>query len=589
MNKTISLTFLALLIIGMIAGCDKMLTKPPLDQATDKTFWNNEKDIKTFAFGFYPHFFSGYGSGYTGGKFFSYIDFASNWKINDTYGYLVPPKFSTRAPSSSADATPPITGDTWSNGYAYVRKANLFINRVKNSPIDETAKKKWIGIGRFFRALEYQKLVLTFGDVPYYSQVLKKDENKKLYKKRTPRTQVADSMLADFQYAAQNVPPSTGAAQLTVNKYVILAFESRAMLFQGSWLYYHKMGKNQEAEKFLKAAKDAAMQIIKSGNYSITSNYRKLFNSEDLSGNPGIILYRKYQTGVTTHSMNAYSDYTPQTGINKDGYDAYLMDDGLPPDLSPEWKGDKSISALFKHRDPRFDETFIDTLRLNGEISNYSSTGISQKKFLNEQIVGQTAGTAPYNNTDSPVMRYGEVLLNYAEATAILAQMGQSTLTQHDLDISINKLRDRPGINMPHLQIMGNMPAVNGKTYDDPKRDPDVSPIMWEIRRERRIELMMEGFRFNDLRRWNKLDKADDYKNPVINRGVYIDLSKHPDAKDAGVQVAGGGSKGYIIPSPKSSGNLRRVKDRDYLSPLPIDQIDLYKKHGITLKQNPGW
>lgn len=588
MKRILTICILVTFVIAM-AGCEGMLDKKPLGETTDSPngYWKSEQNIKTFAWGFYTHFFLGYSTGFAGGKFYTYNGYS---KITDDYGYASPPQFARHAPQSSG---------SWSGGYAWIYKANVFIKRIKNSPVDESVKKKWLGVARFFRALEYNRMVRLFGAVPYYGHVVRENNEQELYKERTPRTQVADSMLADFQYAVKNVPISMGKPGLTVNKDVIRAYMSRVFLFQGSWLYYHKTGKKKEAIKFLKAAKSAANKLIESGRYSITSKYRALFSSTDLAGNPGIILYRHYKSGSSSHSMVAYSSYVVETGPTKDVLDAYLMDDGLPISLSSEYQGDKSIKDIFAHRDPRMTTTFYTkSLRLEGapatQTSNYlySSTGIRLKKYVNYDMVGTHTGRGPYNTTDAPVMRYGEVLLNYVEATAILAQMGQGTLTQHDLDISINKLRDRPVIKMPHLQIMGNMPAVNGQTYDDPNRDPDVSPIMWEIRRERRIELYAEGFRQYDLKRWAKLDYADFSKNPDINRGAWINFNDWPsDVKDA-LTLANHGqlktNKGYIVPDPNQV-SWRDVKPRDYLAPLPLDQIQLYKKHGVTLKQNPGW
>jgi hypothetical protein len=575
-------------------GCEGMLNKKPYGKTTVNDFFKSEGNIKSFAWGFYPHFFRGYATSYAGGKFFTYNTYS---KITDDYGYPGPPEFPRHAPESgtgiSAAARAGRGIDTWSTGYAYIYKANVFIQHIKNSPIDETVKKKWLGVARFFRALEYNRMVRYYGAVPYYGHVVRENDKQELYKKRTPRTQVVDSMLADFQYAVENVPVSTGEAGLTVNKDVIEAFMSRIFLFQGSWLYYHKMDKKQEAIKYLKTAQSAALDLINSGRYDASSNYHDLFASLDLAGNPGIILYRHYATGSTTNSIVSFSTYEAQHSLSKDAMDAYLMDDGLPISLSPEYQGDKTVKDFFAHRDPRMNATLADSLRLDGAPNtqngsySYASTGVPVDKFVNFSIVGTVPGRYNRNTTDAPVMRYGEVLLNYVEATAILAQMGQGTLTQHDIDISINKLRDRPDINMPHLQIMGGMPAVNGKTYDDPKRDPTVPPMMWAIRRERRIELMAEGFRQWDLKRWKKLDYTDFYKNKDINRGAWINFKDWPADVDSALTLTGP-DKGYIIPDPNQV-SWRRVKPRDYLGPIPLSQIQLYKDHGTTLEQNSGW
>jgi hypothetical protein len=137
---------------------------------------------------------------------------------------------------------------------------------------------------------------------------------------------------------------------------------------------------------------------------------------------------------------------------------------------------------------------------------------------------------------------------------------------------------------MPPLQVIGGKPAVNGVVYDDPARDPDVPSMLWEIRRERRIGLIYEGFRLDDLRRWAKLGYLDTKQHPDINEGAWIRKSDYPGTS---AQIAGGAAAGYIIPSPVTQ---RTFDDpRVYLSPLPLDQITLYKEHGVTLTQNPGW
>src|SRR5699024_8020709 len=128
-------------------------------------------------------------------------------------------------------------------------------------------------------------------------------------------------------------------------------------------------------------------------------------------------------------------------------------------------------------------ETFVQELRLSGYVSNYSTSGYSQHKFLNDDIADELIGTLNNNPTDGPVIRYGEVLINYAEATYEL----NGQISQADLDKSINVLRDRDGINMPRLQVNGQQAVVNGQQIDDPERDPEISPILWEIRRERRV------------------------------------------------------------------------------------------------------
>lgn len=559
------ITVSVLLSCFVLTSCgDDFLTRPPLDEMSDQTYWTSENNVRSFAWGFYTAYFDGYGSSYTWGDYFS------GQSLNDDFAPSSPPNFVQNVPTS---------GGGW--GFGWVRKANLMIDRVKGMDMDQEAKNHWIGVGRFFRALEYNDLVKRFGDVQWYGEVLQEDEEDKLYKPRDPRGMVMDSVLADFEYAVENVRMEDGTPGLTVNKDVVLAFMSRVFLYHGTYFKYHDIDQ-QRAQTYLQAARDAANQLIESGRYHLADDYRGLFNSLSLSGNPEIIMYRKYEEGVLTHSLHSYSDGEPQTGVSKDAIDSYRMNNGLPIRQNGSgYQGDEGIDNVMADRDPRIAETFVQELRLTGEASNYSTSGYSQHKFKNEEISGQLIGTQNNNPTDAPVIRYGEVLMNYAEASYEL----NDQISQADLDKSINELRARPDVNMPDLEVSGQQAMVNGQTINDPEQDPDVTPILWEIRNERRIELMMEGFRLDDLKRWKKLEKTDTRDNTDINRGAWIDLNEHPEAE---VEIDGD-QQGFIIPAYQSQSQRSYPGDRVYLYPLPLDQIQLYKDHGATLEQNPGW
>lgn len=569
--KTINKLFLFFSLSLMVAGCsDNFLEKPPEDQLLDDSYWSTEGNVKTFAYGFYPAYFVGYGSGYSWGDYFS------GQALNDDFAASNPPLFTQQVPTS---------GGGWSFGY--VRKANIFINRIQTVPMEQEAIDHWTGVARFFRGLEYHDLVKRFGDVPYYDQELTENENELLYKKRDNRVFVMDKVLEDFKFAAENVRDDVENEQQEVDRSVVLAYMSRIFLYEGTWQKYHE--DNQEkAAQYLAVAKEAADKVISSGKFSL-GNYRSVFNSLNLSNDPEVILYREYEPGILTHALNSYNNKEPQTGASKDALENYLADDGLPVSLSSEYQGDKGIENVMANRDPRLYETFVsDELRINGDAPNYSTTGYAVHKFLNETIADEPEGSSNLNPTDAPIIRYGEVLMNYAEAAAELSSVGGASFGQADLDKSINVLRDRAGIKLPHLEIAGSSPAVNGQVYDDPKRDPTVSSILWEIRRERRTELMMEGFRLDDLKRWEKLDYVDMVQHPDINKGAWIVKADYPDANLENL-ILTEGDKGYIIPASASE-SLRTFDDpKVYLYPIPLDQITLYKDQGVELKQNPGW
>jgi len=554
-----------------LSGCEDFLEKPPLDSLTDETYWTNENNVRSFSWGFYTAYFSGYGSGYSWGKFFS------AQTLNDDFAPSSPNQFRRTVPTAA-------TSGYWT--FAYVRKANIFINRIQTVPMNEEAIQHWTGVARFFRAMEYHDLVKQFGDIPWYDEELSETDPDVLYKPRDSRGFVMDRVLEDFKFAMENVRIDDGNNGLNVNRAVVLSFMSRIFLYEGTWQKYHN-GNTEKAKEYLEASKNAAVQLINTGEYSL-SKYREVFNSLNLTGNPEVILFRHYEPGILTHALNSYNNMEPQTGVSKDAIESYLINDGLPIGLSPLYQGDKGIDNVMANRDPRIYETLVsDELRLNGIASNYSTTGYSTHKFLNEVIKDQPEGSSNLNYTDSPVMRFGEVLINYAEAAAELATVGGAALTQSDLDMSVNVLRDRPGILLPHLEVLGNDAAVNGMVYDDPARDPDVSSIIWEIRRERRIELMMEGFRSDDLSRWEKLEYTDTQDNSDINRGAWIKRADYPKLQSSVTLT--GAEEGYIIPATAAVSQRLFLDPKVYLDPVPLDQITLYNQHGVTLTQNPGW
>ena len=211
-------------------------------------------------------------------------------------------------------------------------------------------------------------------------------------------------------------------------------------------------------------------------------------------------------------------------------------------------------------------------------------------------------------------MKLNEMMMNYIEAAAELATLGKYTLTQTDFDRTINALRQRASTNMPTLQLVGDALRVPAGVINDSQRDADVSPILWEIRRERRVELVYEGLRFNDLRRGKKLNYADMVKNPKLNMGAYVNkreyiewynrvhpttdpkkiltLEKMKEMKLVLLNAKGeyevNDTVGYIIPIVKED-FMRTFANKDYLYPIPIDQLTLYRNAGHALQQTPGW
>jgi len=598
-SKTILIMKTRILIFGIIlslfAACsDDYLERLPNDTLVDNPeFWNDEGNVGNRMFAFYTHFFPGYESGWTRSDFWTLAD-APETSWTDDAAQKAATYFINNAPSTASSAG-------WS--FSYVRQINLIIERLENADMLEESKNHWLGVARFFRAMEYHRLVKRFGDVPWFEQVVDDTEKDLLYRQRDARTTVMDNVLADLEFAMEHVRVSDGMPGLKVNQDVVKAFTSRIMLFEGTWQKYHGQN-NAAATKYLSAARSTALELIESGRYSIAPDYLSLTTSETLDGNPEIILYRAYEPGEVTHSVMGFQLQDGQRNApSKDLIDSYLSSNGLPIEQAENdlFESDKTFSLEMANRDPRLYAN-IDSSRkyLDGVDVLFASSGYYSHRFVNYNL---TEYSGQLSITDAPVMRYGEVLLNYIEASAELHDLGEYSLNQNDFDISFNELRKRESVDMPLVTFDGNNLSVNGMVINDPNRDADVSSLLWEIRRERRVEMVWEGRRYDDLRRWKKLEYADMTLNPKLNMGAWLDkeafvLWFNENVAEAdtqielsdlsGINLDREGTAGYIIPTDDPSA-LREYDERDYLYPLPTDEIALYKENGVTLNQNPGW
>ena len=569
------------------SSCDDFLTRDPQDTVTDvPSFWNNEENLRTSFLDYYTYFFPGYRSGWNRADNFAETNVA-DW--TDDNAQEVATLFTKVAPTTDAD--------NWN--FEKIRNMNLLLSRIQSSSLGEEAKNHWSGVARLFRAMEYAKLVQKFGDVPYYDAVVGSTDNEQLYRARDPRTTVMDKVNEDLAFACANIRVNDGTKGLTVNRAVAQGFASRIMLFEGTWQKYHANNTAKAAE-YLKAAKDYAAAQMQTNAYSIAPSYKSLTTSEDLAGNPEIIMYRSYVENVVMHSLMSFQNTEHEmSSPSRSFVDAFLTKNGLPIHQAgnTDYKG-KEYAKEIQNRDPRLADNIDEEsgLRLNGVAAVYAASGYYANRYVNKDLINKPGGMSSTNTTDAPVMKLNEVMLNYIEAAAELAELGQYTLTQADFDKTINAIRDRQSTQMPHLTLAGNALKVNGVEINDPDRDATVKPIIWEIRRERRVELAYEGLRFNDLRRWGKLECADMTKNKKLNMGAWINKADYPENAEALAKITlcdeNGkivtGNEGYIMPITEVA-KMRVMADKDYLYPIPVDQITMYENHGFKLTQNPGW
>lgn len=575
-----------------LTACNDFLTRDPLDEIADKPeFWDVESNIRTAVYDEYTTYFPGYRNHWNRADWFSQTNIA-DWTDDNAQQKAT---FFTKVAPASTSAS------SWD--FSDVRVINVLINRINSANLSSEAKEHWTGVARFLRAMEYAKLVSRFGDVPYYEEVLGNTDYTTLYRPRENRVTVMNKVLDDLNYAIQHIRTSDGEKGLNITRDVALAYASRIMLFEGTWQKYRE-NNTANAKHFLQAAKDFATTLMSENHYSLCANYKDLTTSEDLAGNPEVILYRSYVEGVVMHSLMTFQNTEAEIDSpSKSLVESYLTKNGLPIHQvgNTQYQGDHTFAAEMTDRDPRLAATIRTSgLSLTGIDDVWAISGYFGNRFVNPNLIDKPGGSSYTCITDAPVMKLNEVLMNYIEAAAELADMGAYTLTQADFDKTINVIRDRPSTQMPHLILAGSNLQVNGVTINDPERDADVTPIIWEIRRERRTELVYEGIRFNDLRRWSKLHYADMVRNPKANRGAYLDKTAFVAQYNAthttpitvetlkGVKIEGGGTAGYIQPIT-STALMRTMAEKDYLYPLPQDQITLYKSRGYELPQNPGW
>ncbi len=609
MKKIIIVLIAAVTLV--FSSCEDYLDKPSLTTMNDENYWTGENSLRLFANGFYNNYFVGYSN--TWG-----VDYASlrGYTFSDDLTSAGKQGgFETQAPTSRASTSEAAAwlttyaGPTWC--FAWVRKSNLFIERIemmKTDKLNADAYKHWSAVARFFRGYEYSRLVTVFGNVPYFDKVITDSELELMYKDRDDRTMVMDKVYDDFNYAFDNMRILDNNSAQFLNKYIAAAYISRLMLFEGTWQKYH-LNNNDKAKKYLDLAVKAAQFVIDSKKYNFSSDYRSLFGSEDLSANKEVILFRQYDAAIgVTHHIASYSNgfESQSPAPNLKLAKAFICSDGKPYKLSTVANADKlDIKNMVATRDPRFEATFWDAPKKE------SATLLYACKFIDRD--GPKLYPGPYpakygsntNTNDAPVIRYAEVVLNWVEAKAELAALGGTAVTQADIDASVNAIRTRPlDATATAKGIKKTAPLSLAGLPDDPERDADVPALIWEIRRERRMEFVFEESRLLDIKRWKKINYMAN-TDPDNMLGLWIDfntelsewLVKAKEGKlkvkkaDGTIVTYNGTNKadmvGYYI--PESVANRDAFTDRVYLAPVGNTQISEYLDKGYTLTQTSGW
>lgn len=505
-----------------------------------------------------------------------------------------------------------------SSGWSWgdLRNINYFIANNVDPKLSPEVRKNYTALARFFRAYFYFEKVKRFGDVPWINKPLAVNDPA-LYAGRDSRTLVMDSVLADLDYAIANLRINNESSRSTITKDVANALKSRICLFEGTFRKYHtQLNLQGTSATWLNHAAAASKAVMDRNAYTINTNggpgvsYRLVFTSNAPVATEVLLASISDQTLNVLNDANWWwtsGTYGAKASFTRTFINTYLNIDGTPFTSNPNYP-----TMLFKdevkNRDLRLKQTIRlgDYKRISGGVQvpapplfSYTFTGYQPIKWTLDDMY-YDAGSL---NTNSIAMfRYAEILLNYAEAKAELG-----TLTDSEWASTIGTLRRRAGITGG----LNTKPTV-ADPYLVANYFPGISdPSILEIRRERGIELSLEGHRFNDILRWKRGELMQQEWNgfyvPALNTAMdlnedgILDVAFYQGAKptpgvagvtyvDVSATISGkvnsqklkNGTSGELTWMTEIS---RKWNDKLYLYPIPQADLLLNPKLG----QNPGW
>lgn len=573
--KYIKYSLVTILLLWGTTSCSDFLDRYPQDSVTNETYWQTEAQLRAALYPCYEAFFK---------------DFIVNW--SESTGETVMWGNITSGLSKVSGGKHAYTDGFpfttyWGQVYGYLFTCNSFLDNCDRAQIPQNIKDVYVGEVKVIRAYLYFLLTTFWGDVPWVDKVITADE---AYVARTPRSKVIDYLMTDLDWAASKLPEvrQLGLNVGRIDRWGALAMKARIALQNERWA----------------VAASTAKEIIDESPYGLY-DYEKIYQLEgDVEINPDnneSIIYSLYVEDVRMHNMANETccpvDYI-RLNPSKSLVDAYLCTDGKPAKTGLEYykRTDVQTSSLytfpeqhyadyFMNRDPRMkmtlytpgdewpggDDGDAEYRKPNPifKLPRFSSlqpgnngangrTGFYLKKYNVKSIAGNY--NIAHNNLN--VIRFAEVLLIYAEA--LYKQNG--TLTQDQVDYSINKLRDRVGMHRMNLD------ELNEWNLD-----------LWtEIKRERRIEMTMDGMSYADIMRWKEGELR--FGRAITGPSLTVclnDLGANP-YPDTGVDEFGD----VIYEKSTAEGGARYFDPAmHYLWPVPYAE----RVKNPLLGQNPGW
>jgi hypothetical protein len=596
MKKNIYILFATIAVL--ITACKKgNLDRFPQTEIAPNLFFNTEEDLALYVNGLLLMPDRG-----------SYLNDQSSDNVATTAAVEV-----KNIMAGNANAQNITGGWDWKR----LRDINYFLENYNKAKVTSEVKNHYIGLARYYRAQFYLDKVQRFSNVPWYSGTLNPDD-KELFKPSDARALVMDSVMADLDFAYNHVREGVPAG--TPGKWAVAVFYSRTALYEGTYRKYHtELNLKATANAFLETTVKIAGEVMASKKFSIFNknlpdqDYATLFSSQDLTTNPEVILANVFDIAKkVSQNVNGvvFGDY--EQAPARDLIQAYLMKDGSRFTAVPNY--DKlGFVKEFENRDPRLAQTMaypgwirVPDAQPYIQRLNKNFTGYHQLKGY----VNSTDQTI-LNSVDFPVYRYAEVLLNYAEA---LAELG--TLSQSQLDESVNLIRKRAG--MPNLNLAQANASPDPLLQQQFNNVESNQGVIFEIRRERRVEFAFENTRYDDLMRWNagkqltkspegmyfaglgKYDLTGDGVEDIIliNKSQTIPDEDHKEKNSLGVvlnyyRTGEIGSDATVFLKNGTSGgaivteNVTRKfeEPKYYYRPIPQQQVILNN----NLKQVFGW
>ncbi len=585
----------ALALATGLTACDDWLDKEPLDKISQFDYFKSATDLELFTNPFYNNMLS-------------------KEPFSQQSDQLVQYNLSNEMIGGNK-RTVPTTGGGWS--WTDLRRMNTLLAMAPLNCEDKAAVTKYCAITRFFRAYFYFEKLKRFGDVPWYDKELG-SADKDLYKPRDSRELILTKMLEDIDEAINGGGLTEKVSTYRVNKWTAMALKVRFCLFEGTYRKYHGIDiEGHDYKYYLELAAATARKIMDESPYKLfktgqpETDYVTLFAKENADPDEYMLAIRSDAGLQIFHNATGYAVMVTQgrPGLTRKFVNTFLMKDGTTFTDRPGWQ-EMTFTDETKGRDPRLAQSCrtpgykrIGSTEVVPPDISTANTGYQLVKFV--QAVPPEGDRGDKSTCDMPVFRFTEVLLNYAEAKAELG-----TLTQDDLEISINAIRERAG--MPDLDMTAANKAPDwylaSQEYGYPNVTGANKGVILEIRRERAIELLEEGFRYYDLMRWKagycidqpitgmyfpgpgEYDLTGDGKTDVI---LYAEGSPRP-AEVPGIQLYELNKDIYLTGENSARGymfyhkTVERTKfneERDYLYPIPSTERQL----NPNLTQNPGW